>query len=405
MRYLLVTHIPFAALPSGGAMLDGLWYEDLLGLTAAFGTITVAAPALSREKLAVWGTGLAECPPGSPISFVPLPAYGGRLDLLFRWRTRSALKAAVAVADLVHTSNFFGHDVALYSAHDQATRLGKKTLFVVAEDFVDMLTWEWVRTAPSRLQRWRRVKTLHKLHRHIRQRVQTASLVFLHTPAAVSRYRLDAGNARAIRQPLHEITDVIPEDSLAKRNTELHLNEPLRLVTASRLQPLKGLDFAIRAVHMLRDRGVPVELTLYGRGPQEEELRKLIARLELTEAVHLAGAAAPGQPMREALAAGHVFLMPHLTNDFGRAFFDAISAGLPVVAFRSEASEDTVRHELDGLLVPNLDIEALASALARLACDRHFTAQLSVRARERALQNTRSFWNELRTGWIRELFE
>jgi glycosyltransferase involved in cell wall biosynthesis len=96
--------------------------------------------------------------------------------------------------------------------------------------------------------------------------------------------------------------------------------------------------------------------------------------------------------------------MPHLTTDFGRAFFDAMAGGLPVIAFRSLASQDTVRHQVDGLITPNADAEGLAEGIGQFHKDREFLVRAAEAARERALLNTKSIWNNLRAQMIRELF-
>ena len=404
MRYLLITHIPFARRADGSVFVDRLWAEDLKGLSGAMGRITVAAPELDPTKLQSWGTGFGSILPEDWISFTGLPVKKSRWDVMHGIKLRSALRKAVQEADLVHTSNLFEPQTELYFAHDYATRRGVKTLFVVAEDFYDMLGWEWVRTAPGKLQHWRRRRTLRRLDAKVRQRVSNSSLTFLHTPAAVSRYRLDASNAIAIRQPVHEREDVIEEAALEKRLTAAKSGTPLRLVTASRMQPLKGLDLLVRAVAILESRGIAVEATLYGDGPQLPIIQSLAQRLNIAQRVRLPGPLSQGTSLREGLERGDVFLMPHLTTDFGRAFFDAIAAALPVIAFRSVASEDTVRDGVDGLLTPNADPEGLANAIARLHCDRALLASTSRAARTRALNNTRTVWNALRAGWVRELF-
>ena len=404
MRYLLVTHIPFAQDAQNTVFLDRLWYEDLIGLTESIGPVTIAGPCMGLDAMRAWGTGFAEVAEGGPLRFVGLPVRKGRLDLLHRSKLRKVLRGAVENADLVHTSNLFGNDVALYFAHDLAVKRGKKTLFVVAEDFKDMLGWEWVRTEESAVRRWRRVRTLRSLDLAVRKRVRNSSLTFLHTPAAVSRYRLDAMNAFAIRQPVHELADVVSEDALSARQADLLGGVTLQIATASRMQALKGLDLLIRAISLMRDRGVVTRLTLYGGGPQQRELEKLVQVHGIEGWVNFAGAFPPGPALREALNRSHVFVMPHLTTDFGRGFFDGLAAGLPVVAFRSPASESTVRDGVDGVLVPNADVEALATALARLDADRSGLYGMAVEARQRALQNTRSEWNRLRSGWVKDLF-
>ena len=324
--------------------------------------------------------------------------------MLYSIKLRSILREAVREADLVHTSNLFEPDTALYFAHDHAVRQGKKTLFVVAEDFFDMLGWEWVRTAQGPLQRFLRRQGLARTDEAVRRRVLNASLTFLHTPAAVARYRLDAANGIAIRQPVHEAGDVITEEELRQRFALAANGQPLHLVAACRLRRLKGIAFLLRAAALLRQRSVAVRVTIYGAGPQLAALQALATQLGLSEMVEWQGAVANGPGLRAALNACDIFLMPHLTNDFGRAFFDAMAAGLPVIAFRSAASIDTVRDGVDGLLAPDSDAEGLAAAIARFSSDRELLCSASFAARRRALENTRTVWNHLRAGWIRELF-
>lgn len=220
-------------------------------------------------------------------------------------------------ADLIYTSNLFGNDVALYFAHDLAVKQGKKTLFVVAEDFKDMLGWEWVWTEESAMRRWRRVRTLRSLDLAVRKRVRNSSLTFLHTPAVVSRYRLEAMNAFAIRQPVHELADVVSDDALSARQTDLLRGVTLQIATASRMQ---ALDLLIRAISLMRGRGVVTRLTVYGGGPQNRELEKLVQVHGIEDWVNFAGAFPPAPALREALGRSHVFVMPHLTTDFGRVF-------------------------------------------------------------------------------------
>ncbi len=402
MRYLLITHIPYSQQPGGEFILDRLWAEDLKGLVNAVGPITIAAPKLELTALQAWGAGMATLRPEDRVSFVALPPRVSRISLERRLRLHSILRRAVDNADLIHTSNLFEPDTDLYFAHDYAVRRKKKTLFVVAEDFVDMLQWEWVRTAPNRLQRKRRQRTLHRQDKAVRTRVASASLTFLHTPAAVARYRAFAANAIAIRQPVHEREDVLSLTRLEDRLLRASTSARLRLVAASRMQPLKGLDLLLRAIAILQSRSIPVEATLYGDGPQLPALRALADRLNLS--VAFPGPLASASALRDALADRDLFLMPHLTNDFGRAFFDAMAAALPVIAFRSPASQDTVRDTLDGLLAANADPESLAGCIARFHHNRPFLAQASHAARLRALDNTKSFWSQYRSQLIQELF-
>jgi glycosyltransferase involved in cell wall biosynthesis len=403
LRYLLITHIAYAHAEDGSAVTGSLWAEDLRGLVASMGPVTVAAPRVSVQELLGWGPGVSSLTEADGIKFVALPVPRGKLRLGFGWQVRQVLGRAVREADLVHSSNLFDPYTPLYFGHDLATRLGKKTLFVVAEDFYDMLNWEWVRPTLHPVQKLRRQRALRVLDEKVRKRVATASLTFLHTPAAVERYREYAANGIAIRQPVHELDEVVGEAEFAAKRAAMLAGEPLKLVVASRMEALKGVDFLLRAVALLKRREVRVQLRLLGSGKMLEDYKQLAERLGIADAALFVGSVAPGAGLRGELNAAHVFLMPHLTSDFGRAFFDAMAAGTPVIAFRSIASQDTVRDRVDGLLVANANVESLADGIAQFDADREFLVRCAGAARERARLNTKSEWNRLRTEWIREL--
>src|SRR5580698_3896458 len=184
MRYLLVSPIPFVRQHANMVMLDGLWAEDLRGLVASIGPVTVAAPELRFDEVRSWGPGFETLSSKDSITFLSLPNRKGRLDFRYYLRLRPILRNAVINADIVHSSNLFRPDIPLYYAHDLAVRMKKKTLFVVAEDFYDMQLWEWIRIKPHRLKRWYGQWVLRQLDRHVQRRVRTSSLTFLHTPAA-----------------------------------------------------------------------------------------------------------------------------------------------------------------------------------------------------------------------------
>jgi glycosyltransferase involved in cell wall biosynthesis len=405
LRYLLVTHIPFTRNSSGIPVIDSLWARDLRALAKSMGPIRVAAPELTPEMpLTSWGPALQTLPESADISFRGLPKMKSPRPSILVLKTRRILRQEVAQADLVHTSNYFPPYVCLAYAHDLAVKLGKKTVFVITEDFYDMLSWEWVRKSKG-LARWRRQRTAAALDRRARLSARTASLTMLHTPAVVARYRLDADNSIMIRHPIHEAHEVIDEPSLAARTLSLDENRPLRIATACRHSELKGLDLLVRAIALLRDRGIEVRATLYGHGPETPRLKELAASLGVADLVSLSGSLDNGEALGSALREADLFVMAHRTSDFGRSFFDAMAAGLPVVAFATPASGATVYNGLDGFLTPLDDIQGLAEHIAVLHRDRSLLAKAARNARRRALENTCGEWFRIRASWIQSLLQ
>ena len=187
--YLLVTHIPFARLHSGEVIVDELWARDLQGLVRSVGRVRVVAPETDSDNL-VWGPTATNLDDGGDLTFISLSRIQSRRDC-YKWiENRQIIKREVRTATLVHSHNLFPPYLPLSYAHDLAVKLGKKTIFVIAEDFYDMLDWEWIRTSSSDRERKRRKKTLERIDRRVRKSARTASLSFMHTPAAVHRLSL-----------------------------------------------------------------------------------------------------------------------------------------------------------------------------------------------------------------------
>ena len=405
IKYLLVTQIPFTTNAAGEPVVDRLWARDLIGLAESVGAVRVVAPEVpATAKFDTWGPDAMPIPIGCGVTFVGFPEIRSRLDW-WKWPLiRSVLRREVKQADLVHSSNPFAPYIGLRYAHELAVKLGKKTLMVVAEDFVDMLRWEWVRTASGPWQRKQRERETRRLEKRVAAMVATASLSFLHTPAAVERFRLAAKNGVAIRQTLHDGEDVIGLEPLLRRAAQLEAGRPLRIASASRHSGLKGHDKLIQAIGLLRDRGIHVNLDLYGSGADTGLLQNLIDARQLNDRVRLAGTISPGRPLYNALAAFDLFAMVHRTTDFGRGFWDAMACGLPVIAFRTPAALDTVRDGEDGFITPLDDPQSLAEKLARLHENRRLVTEAAVNARRRALDNTRTEWFRMRAQWIGDLF-
>lgn len=407
-KNLMVTHIPFArGEKPGEIVIDGLWARDLQGLLdSGQCPLRLVAPEMPRGfDMRSWGPSATVLNPGPELTFVGIPPVSGRFQFLKWQRIRRILREEVRAADLVQTSNFFPPYLGLSYAHDFAVSIGKKTLFTIAEDFYDMLSWEWVRTAPSAVVRKRRQFELDLLDRRVRKSSATASLTFMHTPASVVRWRNDTQAGFAIRQPGHETSDVISLLDFERKREEVHSGQPLRIVAACRQKPLKGLDFLIRAASLLKKRNVPVKISLYGSGESLEALKTLCIQYDVSDRIEFPGTLPPGPSIYGAIASAHLFAMPHRTTDFGRAFYDAMAGGCPVLAFRTSASIDTVRDGVDGLITPLDDAEAYASAIERLHNNRAQLIQLAEYARSRALRETRTLWYEIREARILELFE
>ena len=61
-----------------------------------------------------------------------------------------------------------------------------------------------------------------------------------------------------------------------------------------------------------------------------------------------------------------IFLFPSFFEGFGKVFLEAMARGLCVVAADNGGARDLIKHEVDGMLTPTGDAEAMIRACLRL---------------------------------------
>jgi len=144
----------------------------------------------------------------------------------------------------------------------------------------------------------------------------------------------------------------------------------MRLLTVARLVEIKGHEYALRAIAKVRARYPNLRYDLVGDGPLRKKLTALIAELGLNDAVTLHGSRSETD-VREFFAQAHAFLLTSVNVEGdeegqGLALQEAQACGLPVIATRHGAFPEGVAPENRSWLVPERDVEALASKLCEL---------------------------------------
>jgi phosphatidyl-myo-inositol dimannoside synthase len=149
--------------------------------------------------------------------------------------------------------------------------------------------------------------------------------------------------------------------------------DPL-LLTVARLVPHKGQDVALRAVARLVASHPTVRYAVVGDGPDSSRLRALAAQLGIADRVVFAGAMTDAD-VADAYATATVYVgLSRLDQEidvegFGIAFVEAAASGVPAVAGDSGGVRSAVRDGETGLVVPPMDVDAVAQAMRTLLDD------------------------------------
>ncbi len=166
------------------------------------------------------------------------------------------------------------------------------------------------------------------------------------------------------------------------------------LLFVGRLQPLKGLDVAVRALAELR-RSDALLLVVGGAsglegGSEVARIMSLIDQLGVRDQVRFVEPQ-PHHILSTYYRAADVVVVPSRSESFGLVALEAAACGTPVVASAVGGLLTLVDDGLTGYLVAGRDPSHFAQRIASILNDPALAASMSVRAAERARRYTWSF--------------
>jgi colanic acid/amylovoran biosynthesis glycosyltransferase len=148
---------------------------------------------------------------------------------------------------------------------------------------------------------------------------------------------------------------------------------PCRVFSCGRLNAVKGHDDLIRAIALLRQRGLDVRLNIAGEddsgnGSVRRMLQSMIGDLGLDGVVTLLGVLSEERVIRELLDA-HVFALASWAEPLGMATMEAMSACLPVVVTGAGGVREFIDDNVQGLLVEPKSPVQMADGIERVLRD------------------------------------
>ena len=172
---------------------------------------------------------------------------------------------------------------------------------------------------------------------------------------------------------------VIKDDGQDELPAEVDPNKNW-LVSMGRLSQQKGFDLLLQAFAKIAPKYRNWQLLILGRGELRKQLEQMKDDLDLSSQVVFTGALSnPFAVLKQA----KLFVMASRHEGFPMAHGEALACGLPVIATDCPSGpREMIRHDIDGLLVANKDVEALARAMETLMSDEEKRQQLATKAPE-----------------------
>jgi glycosyltransferase involved in cell wall biosynthesis len=183
------------------------------------------------------------------------------------------------------------------------------------------------------------------------------------------------------------------------------------ILSVGQLAERKGFAQLIEVCAKLKAQGHDFECHIVGQGPQRQRLKQMIDELNLQETVRLCGALRHNEVINEYKNATIFAMLCIVTKDgdvdgIPNVIAEAMAMQLPVVSTAVSAIPELVVDGVNGLVVPPGDINAAASAIARLLNDPALVAALTKQGRQTILktfdveENVQQFATTLWPKWF-----
>ncbi len=172
-----------------------------------------------------------------------------------------------------------------------------------------------------------------------------------------------------------------------------------RLISVGRLSREKAYDDLLDIYIKLHDIDPTWRLDIIGDGAQKNLLGDKIYSLGLQESVELHGFQKKDY-INRLLKDSSIYLMSSITESFGIVLIEAMSFGLPCIAFDSaEGANELIKNNYNGYLVPNRDKDLYVKKVLKVMKDDKLRHKLGENGREVALEFTnekvKEYWLDL----------
>ncbi|MDC8000090.1 glycosyltransferase family 4 protein [Aequorivita todarodis] len=192
----------------------------------------------------------------------------------------------------------------------------------------------------------------------------------------------------SVETPFAIITPAVQLDALPMPKTITSASESIKIVTIARLTWIKGLDVAIAAMGILKEKDINFTYYIIGDGDQNytERYKFMAYELGLKEEVVFCGKLSHKEVL-EHLTTADLYVQPSLNEGFCNAVLEAQAMGKLTIASNVGGLPENIVDGKTGWLFENLSPESLAQQVERvLALSETDKKTISQNAQKRVME-------------------
>ena len=179
------------------------------------------------------------------------------------------------------------------------------------------------------------------------------------------------------------------------------LHDPLRILTVGRLNWVKGYDYLLDALKLLKDFGINFECHIVGEGDYKDAILYARYQLKLIECVKLNGYLSQDK-VKEEMGWADIYIQPSIEEGFCNALLEAQSMGLLCISTEAGGLTENIIDGVTGWLVKKRSaIDIKNKILDILSLDENQRRQINESARYRV---QKEFCIEKQTALFKDFF-
>jgi len=399
MRYVIVTPLPFALTPDRCYAVDELWGWYLTAELATFGNVCVFAPLSVAFEPAIFSYVFPE---NSSITFYPLPNFTNRFQFLIQLpKIVYALSRNIREEDIVHSVGTVYLPVGITANILCLLQRRKKRIFVLDEDYVTNVALTIKSEKDTRKKvAYLMIRPLYDFV--IKFCIATAPLTFVVGAALYKNYE-KCGNVKKIHASWVRERDILAPTYIEEKLKNVGKGGHCKILFAGRLIHIKGPLIAVKAAKVLKQRGVPVTLDIYGRGALLKELEDFVSSNDLSDIISFKDLLRYDAFYR-ILRQYDIIIAPNVSGEQPRIIFDAMASGVAVVGSKINSFMDIISDGDNGLLCTPGDPESFAFAIENLCTNTQLLTRVLYGGIETVKENTIESMSAKRKQIIERVF-
>lgn len=186
-------------------------------------------------------------------------------------------------------------------------------------------------------------------------------------------------------------TDHVPVDDVAAAAQRVNSRYGLSagetvFLFVGRINFIKNLDFMVRSLKILKDRGLKFKMLFVGQGQDEDNLAALVKELGLEDSVIMAGLVDSREGLQDLYSRATMFLFPSLYDTNSLVQIEAACQGTPTVFLKGARTAATVTDGVNGFFSDPTE-EAYANKIQEALSDETLLRRVASAAREQLYVN------------------